>query len=214
MKQGMPYFAGGVGVGILVTAFWRYPPHSSSDWAAWVQALGSIAAIFWAGVFARNQLIAQRALQEQGAKEARSQRLESFIALCDVAMQEVQNAYQHAKSSPDEDTDTELSISGATAMLNYALVVYAPRTFDDLRSVLNAFPIHELPNAASVGTAQRFRDGFMHVSNAISRWADKIRSMPPQFSDDDEANDLCEAAEYLGAQFRNLNKQLNDYVNG
>ncbi|RSK77892.1 hypothetical protein EJ774_21295 [Pandoraea apista] len=42
-------FFGGVAVGVLVAAFWRFPPRSSGDWAAWVQAVGSLAALF-AGV--------------------------------------------------------------------------------------------------------------------------------------------------------------------
>ncbi|QDH59455.1 hypothetical protein [Pandoraea pnomenusa] len=42
-------FFGGISVGVLIVAFWRFPPSSSSDWASWVQAVGSVAALF-AGV--------------------------------------------------------------------------------------------------------------------------------------------------------------------
>ncbi|MGZ7173840.1 hypothetical protein ACXKTX_09425 [Burkholderia gladioli] len=38
-------FAGAFAVGALVTALVRWPPSQSSDWAAWVQAVGSIGAI-------------------------------------------------------------------------------------------------------------------------------------------------------------------------
>ncbi|MBN3726088.1 hypothetical protein [Burkholderia sp. Ac-20379] len=38
-------FGGALAVGALVTALVRWPPMQSSDWAAWVQAVGSIGAI-------------------------------------------------------------------------------------------------------------------------------------------------------------------------
>lgn len=42
--------AAGFGAGALVTAFALHPPLSSQDWAAWVQALGSMGAI-WIAVW-------------------------------------------------------------------------------------------------------------------------------------------------------------------
>ena len=38
-------FAVGFGAGMLLTALLKFPPNSSSDWATWVQAIGSIGAI-------------------------------------------------------------------------------------------------------------------------------------------------------------------------
>lgn len=46
----------GAVVGGLLMIFYSYPPISSQDWASWVQAVGSIAAIFFAWLIGKSQL--------------------------------------------------------------------------------------------------------------------------------------------------------------
>ena len=37
----------GAGMGLLVVAGWFFRPRTSAEWAAWVQTIGVLAAIFW-----------------------------------------------------------------------------------------------------------------------------------------------------------------------
>lgn len=67
-------FWGGAAVGILGTAFWRFPPQSSGEWASWVQAIGSILAIVGAWLGIRYQL-----------GRATKQRRDAIIAIAGAA---------------------------------------------------------------------------------------------------------------------------------
>ncbi|MFM0505281.1 hypothetical protein [Paraburkholderia caffeinilytica] len=73
-------YAAGFGAGVLLTALVKFPPNSSSDWAAWVQAIGSIGAIgiaIWVSHKQyRDALILEqerkKSLAEQGSAEIRA----------------------------------------------------------------------------------------------------------------------------------------------
>jgi len=170
--------------------------YDPSVMASWVQAVGAIAAIVWAGKYTNDQMNSQRELQQLAARNALAQRLESFIAVCGVAVQEGANAV--------------LSMRDGTQLLRYALSTYEPKTFDGLAAALQAFPIHELPNARAVATAQRFRDGFMHLSKAIANWVDAVRAVRRHA--DDEADAVERAMQYVVGQRDALQKIHHDLL--
>lgn len=68
-------FAGGFGAGMLLTALLKFPPNSSSDWATWVQAIGSVGAIgiaIWVShkQYRDSQRLESERRKAEGAKEA------------------------------------------------------------------------------------------------------------------------------------------------
>ncbi|ACR29185.1 MULTISPECIES: hypothetical protein [Burkholderia] len=67
--SGLAMFIGAFAAGILVTAVLRWPPAQSSDWAAWVQAVGSIGAIVAATKIASQQADRDRKLRRDELHE-------------------------------------------------------------------------------------------------------------------------------------------------
>lgn len=83
-------FWGGVAVGVLGTAFWRFPPQNSGEWASWVQAIGSILAIVGAWLGIKYQL--ERATKQRrdaiiaiaGAANARADQVREYLRGADA----------------------------------------------------------------------------------------------------------------------------------
>lgn len=166
--------------------------------ASWVQAVGAVAAIIWSGKFAADQMRAQRRLQDEATRNGFAQRLETFVAVCEVACEEVSALERSLTREDHHPDDVARGLDSVDALLQYAFVIYEERTFQGLSSALGAFPIHELPNAQSVSAAQRFRDGFMHASKAVAAWVDTMRAVSrPPFK---EAEYVVEAATYIRGQ--------------
>lgn len=206
LAKGFLAFTIGLAVAIFGATSAGTIPYNADIMASWAQAVGSVAAIVWAGKVANDQMTAQRLLQEHAARMVLAQRLESFIALCDVAMEEVGIPARLIGDEPDSDDPPELFLSRAKNLLAYAFTHYEPKTFEGLAAALNAFPIHELPNADAVGLAQRFRDGFMHANKAISTWIAAVRKVKgPSL---DEAENVIFAFNYLKSQVKALKKSL------
>ncbi|MEM5459645.1 hypothetical protein VSR69_33035 [Paraburkholderia phytofirmans] len=75
-------FAIGFGAGMLLTALLKFPPNSSSDWATWVQAIGSIGAVGIAIWVSHKQYRDSQLLegQRRGAEIAREEtEIRAFI---------------------------------------------------------------------------------------------------------------------------------------
>jgi hypothetical protein len=68
--RGIGLFAMAFFAGVLVTAFVRWPPAQSSDWAAWVQAVGSIGAIIGAIWIASEQTRREHVRRESETERA------------------------------------------------------------------------------------------------------------------------------------------------
>lgn len=71
-------FVGAFLVGVAATAFARWAPNSSSDWASWMQAFGTIAAI-----------VASAGLLHHQAGLQRRSRLRAIRAIVDLAVRSV-----------------------------------------------------------------------------------------------------------------------------
>ncbi len=78
-------FAGAFVVGSLVTALVRWPPAQSSDWAAWVQAIGSILAIWAAFSISDREARATRESAKEESAAALKQRRMTVVELMEHA---------------------------------------------------------------------------------------------------------------------------------
>ncbi len=110
-------------LGVVAAAFWRWPPSSSGDMAAWVQAGGTIAAV-----------IASAGLLHYQAGLQRRSRLRAIHAVVDLALQSV--------TQPLEVPDGFEQFN-CFASLDLQKVRFA---FDSLCKI----PLHEVDSAAAV----------------------------------------------------------------
>ncbi|VVE50038.1 hypothetical protein [Pandoraea terrigena] len=90
-------FFGGVAIGVLAAAFWRFPPQGSGELASWVQAFGSIAAIAAAGYFPVRHARVQEA--------NRQRRLLSTISQIATMTESELKAFRFYMRTPQEAAD-------------------------------------------------------------------------------------------------------------
>lgn len=151
------------GIGAITLAFaWiggSYTPTSSSDVAAWIQAIGSIAAI-----------AAAYALGERQARKAREHTLEVYhlqrtrVELGGKGV--VRQLYAESRSI--RDSAVQLSYDAFSEMwATYLQSTYAAalRAFDQL-------PLHELGDADRVRIGFEMRGALAHATERISRILD------------------------------------------
>ncbi|WP_154585284.1 MULTISPECIES: hypothetical protein [Burkholderia] len=117
-------FVGAFLVGVAATAFARWAPNSSSDWAAWVQAFGTIAAI-----------VASAALLHHQAGLQRRSRLRAIRAIVDLAVRSVTRRLDISEDFQD--------MFDLFASLNAKEVSFA---FEALCKI----PLHEIDSADAV----------------------------------------------------------------
>ncbi len=160
--------------------------------AAWVQALASVAAIWWVGKLARMQLKEQKRAQDAADMAGSLRNIDSFVAMAAVALQEVGNAEASARS-------------GGGAPVTYAMQTYERKSFEGLINALNAYPVHQLPTAVMVGAAQRFRDGFTQASLTTQEWTEAVRRKDARLTEERAAY-LAQTFEYLSSQLEALGK--------
>ncbi|MDR5736169.1 hypothetical protein QCE47_28045 [Caballeronia sp. LZ025] len=75
--------AGGFFAGMLATAFVRFLPSQSSDWASWAQAIGAVAAIIGSFVIARRQSEFDRSQAFEAERRQRLREVEAFTAVAE-----------------------------------------------------------------------------------------------------------------------------------
>lgn len=92
MVKGGAKFAGAFLLGMAVTAFSHWPPSSSSDWAAWVQAIGSIAAVGVAIYISWAQARNDRAKERERDHAERLLILEGPMGVLDAAFHAIEQA--------------------------------------------------------------------------------------------------------------------------
>lgn len=114
-------------VGVLVTAFFRWPPTQSSDWAAWVQAVGSIGAI--GGSF----YLGSRQAQWQ-IREARNVDRQKYLAIAEVT----RGCLERIKKTAD------LAITDSTDLL---YVLADTQLLDQSACALEGVQLHEVGSA-------------------------------------------------------------------
>ena len=154
--------------------------------AAWVQAVVSAAAIYWAGRLGRAQLASQAEQARQAALDERKRLRRALVAVAEVALQEADSAATSAERR-------------GQAERNYASIIYSPRTFQALTSALEAFPIYELQDPRHAATTQRLRDGFTHVDKAVADWVGIVQGKMEGALDDARAY-VVQAAAYCHSQ--------------
>jgi len=144
-------FFGGIAVGVLVTAFWRFPPNSSSDLASWVQAIGSIAAIAAAGYFPMHHARVQEA--------NRQRRLLSTISQIARMAETELKAFRYYMSTPNE---------AAGYRFNGAFSRWAALSIQ-----VRSLSTYELDSAAA-------RDHLLALGNSIDTVEGLLREMPSE----------------------------------
>ncbi|WP_175867544.1 hypothetical protein [Burkholderia contaminans] len=120
MLKGSAIFAGALLLGVAATAFGRWTPNSSSDWAAWVQAFGTIAAIgasawllhYQAGLQRRSRLRAIHAIAELAFRsvtrdrEAPGEYDEAFVFFVTLDAQRARFAFEALSKIPLHEIDS------------------------------------------------------------------------------------------------------------
>ncbi|VVE12229.1 hypothetical protein PCA20602_02693 [Pandoraea capi] len=157
-------FWGGVAVGVLGAAFWRFPPQSSGDWASWVQAVGSIAAI--AGAFLigeRQSSAARKTLAEERVAEEKA-RLARYFAIAEVACEAAQNTGTVISSGLQTG-----SLAAENGMPGLTLFLYEPETLNDAVDSLRLIPIDQLGSVEAIKAFDRFRRVVLSVHAAQRR---------------------------------------------
>ncbi|QVQ29320.1 hypothetical protein [Achromobacter deleyi] len=125
----------------LCIAFALHYPEESADWAAWMQAFGSVAAIAGAGWIARGQVReAQRVEEERRASERKSVaegRIEQLQAIAVLVEQLFITLDKTATQLNDQISPYDMAA--------YALNRIAPLKV--AITALSGIPVHQLPHA-------------------------------------------------------------------
>ncbi|WP_028223220.1 hypothetical protein [Paraburkholderia oxyphila] len=130
MLKNAAIFAGAFLLGVVGTAFGRWTPSSSSDWAAWVQAFGTIIAIgasawllhYQAGLQRRTRLRAIHAVVEL-ALQSVSQALEvpegfeQFSLFASLDLQKVRFAFDSLCKIPLHEVDSADAVRRVSAAI-------------------------------------------------------------------------------------------------
>lgn len=129
------------GVVALCVAFALHYPDGSAEWAAWIQAFGSVAAIVGAGWIARGQLREaqrveeeRRSAQQRAEADARKEQLRAVAVFVDQLFRTL-----------DTTANALLNEVSTSEMARYASARIAP-----VRVAVEALaniPLHHLPNA-------------------------------------------------------------------
>lgn len=139
---------GGLVGGYFVAKFWQYPPCSSQDAAAWVQAAGSIMAIAGAVWIFQAQRRGDRRDKWNGMLAIVTlvkADIHSFCVLCDTT-----------------------NVSGFNPSL-YFDEIYHPENFAHVDSLLSAIPIHEIPYAWAAWNLIALRRELHQLADLLAR---------------------------------------------
>jgi hypothetical protein len=138
-------------IGVTVTAFLKWPPNQSSDWAAWVQAVGSIGAIIGAVAIAMRETWNRRKDETLRARFAAA----SMQMCIKQAYDRLVEADAWLKDHPDCDGEHSLM------RLHHLQMTHAQLNVDDL------IPLLPLPNRCAHYLA-RGRDAMGFAGQALS----------------------------------------------
>jgi hypothetical protein len=138
-------------LGAVFTAFLRWPPTQSSDWAAWVQAVGSIVAIFGAYFVGERQSRATLRAAHETHQLAERTRREGIFAVIQAA---------HARAKEFEgalDDETRLKMHD----------VYHPSLIDSLVELMAKLPVSELGSYQAINAFIIFSGQFIFLKKAL-----------------------------------------------
>ncbi|WP_278411999.1 hypothetical protein [Stutzerimonas kunmingensis] len=176
----------------MLALFEKYP-----GTASWAQALGSLLALgiaIWT-VTAQNRE-QRRQIKEQN-KQAVRQKMDSFNGVVDFAIKEFEQSLDGLAKDHDRDM--------------YIHLVYNRSTFDGILRVLDAFPIHELPNYETTGSALRIRDACNIACGAIQTAIAAVASSN-QFEFEFSLDLLRDTAGYIRGQHAVFQRTFNEYI--
>jgi hypothetical protein len=128
-----------------------------SEWASWVQAVGSIVAILGAWTLTRQQIDAQARLAEEAEKRATNRAYDAIRAVLDGA------AKQFLKLQPvmsDENTD---EFGDLELMFHYE-----DRSFDDAINALETVRLIELGSYELVEAIAGIKIGMVKLRHAVN----------------------------------------------
>lgn len=145
----------------LCIAFGLHYPKNSQDWAAWMQAFGSIAAIAGAGWIARGQVreaqrveAERRDAQRSAEAEGRKEQLRALAVFVDQLFKTL------------DRTADQLNDQGFPhEMVSYAAVRLAPLQVSI--AALSEIPLHQLPNAYIGVQVLNIRNCAAHVARIL-----------------------------------------------
>lgn len=141
MKKTCSLIAGGFIVGLFVTAFFKYLPSNSGEWASWVQAVGSIGAIVGAVWVASSQ-----------SADARREKQAAIFAVAHAAVEEARKIRSYLQAS---DPEVELSTS------------YHKSILESYFGALSSCPVYELHSPKAVTALLMLRDQFLFLRNSV-----------------------------------------------
>ncbi|HEY2781074.1 MAG TPA: hypothetical protein VGI90_09860 [Steroidobacteraceae bacterium] len=143
-----------------------FPTHlTSSDLAAWVQAIVSAAAIIAAfiGIFLQGKWARQEAAKARHLE--RKSRLESVLAVAEAALSHVNNF------------DTAFAATNRLELSGKLYSVYHPRVVDTIVESLTAIPTYLIGSRDAVLALLRLRDQFRFLGESIIDYQSGIVSM-------------------------------------
>lgn len=167
----------------FVAAFFNHPPAQSQDWAAWVQAIGSIGAILVA-VFVTNWQIITQATSEERRRMAdeliRFEAVKAVLSMIHVICVKVR----------DEARAGNLALGGPGTG-NYLL---------DAKAALQALPLFQLPDARLIVFATTISRSVEQLREQLARnrglgrewWNEVISHANEVLRLTEEAGALCE----------------------
>jgi hypothetical protein len=135
-------FIAGAIAGWTVALYWLHPPAASSDSAAWVQAVGSIAAIIASAGIVFLQASMARELSREQRRQQDAVSLSAFQGLAQHALDVVGHALNN--------------LGDQTAARSF-FRVFPPETIPSVEAMVDAFPVHQLPSKEHVLHAFQLR---------------------------------------------------------
>ena len=161
MKRSVVYYASGVVVGAVAVAGFRFVNWGdlkAADWAAWVQAVGSIGAIagaFW--IADRQSKTAIEAIKLEAGQAARDKRT-SAIAIVDAAFERARVIRASIEGIDPMDAKSNLYIT------------YDKSITEGLVRALSGIPMHEIGSSKAVASLLLFTDQFTFLDRAIEKF--------------------------------------------
>lgn len=179
----MTALCGFVGLMALVAAFpdsYVLWPKTSSDWAAWVQAIGAVGAILWSGHLVNRQINANRKADE----DRFNRRMNAYAAF-----------FESAHTSATEALENCSSVANACAYTEYG---HDARLFNDLKSALMEPKFSEMESGDGVFALIYMRRAMQDIERLLKRVASiNLEEECPPDLDDDYVAERDRAKRYL-----------------
>ncbi|WP_354677480.1 hypothetical protein [Cupriavidus plantarum] len=174
MKRTCALIAGGFIAGLFVTAFFKYLPSNSGEWASWVQAVGSIGAIAGAVWVASSQSV-----------NARREKQAAIFAVAHAAVEEARKIRNYLIA---EDPEDQLRVN------------YHKSILESYFGALSNCPVHELHSPVAVTALLMLRDQFLFLRESVEtclagpakqpQWKDLYEDLDGVLISDENARQL------------------------